>query len=465
MREIYVVLIFTLLSFSEAFLLKKLMKEELIMNKRGNGWALLPLFVFIIVYIASALLAKDFYTVSIIVPFLAATLVALVMNRKVKFEDKVEIFCKGAGNTNIILMVLIFILAGAFAQVAKSMGAVDSTVNLGLSILPSNIMIAGIFVIACFISLSVGTSMGTIVALVPIAVGVAEKTGILTAIAVAAVVCGSMFGDNLSMISDTTIAATRTQGCEMKDKFKMNFKIVLPAAIITAFIFVLIAKGGAATTVEALDYSLIKIVPYIAVIVGALVGLNVIVVLLGGIVIAGIIGFIGGSFDLLGFFGAIADGIGGMSELIIISILIAGTIEIIKYNGGIDFIINKGLRGFKSKMGAELGIAALVSLVDVCTANNTVAIVTVGPIAKDISDEVGLEPKRVAGIIDMFSCVFQGIIPYGAQLISAAGLAALSPFAIMKYLFYPYLMGISAIIAIVWYHRKKSKNIVVRENK
>ena len=307
------------------------------MNKRGNVWALLPLLVFIIVYIGSALLAKDFYTVSIIVPFLAATLVALVMNRKVNFDEKVEIFCKGAGNTNIILMILIFILAGAFAEVAKSMGAVDSTVNLGLSILPSNIMIAGIFVISCFISLSVGTSMGTIVALVPIAVGVAEKTGILTAIAVSAVVCGSMFGDNLSMISDTTIAATRTQGCEMKEKFKMNFKIVLPAAIITAFIFVLISKGGSITSVEALDYSLIKIVPYIAVIVGALVGLNVIVVLLGGILIAGVIGFIGGSFDLLGFFGSIATGIGGMSELIIISILISGTIEIIKYNGGIDF--------------------------------------------------------------------------------------------------------------------------------
>ena len=406
------------------------------MSKRGNGWALLPLIVFVIVYVVSALIAKDFYAVSVIVPFLAATLVALIMNRKVKFEDKIEIFCKGAGNSNIILMVLIFILAGAFAQVAKSMGAVDSTVNLGLSILPSNIMIAGIFIIACFISLSVGTSMGTIVALVPIAVGVAEKTGILTAVAVASVVCGSMFGDNLSMISDTTIAATRTQGCEMKDKFKMNFKIVLPAAIITAFIFVLITKNGSTTTVDALDYSLVKIIPYIAVIVGALIGLNVIVVLLGGILIAGVIGFIGGSFDLLGLFGAIADGIGGMSELIIISILIAGTIEIIKYNGGIDFIIN-----------------------------NTVAIVTVGPIAKDISDEVGLEPKRVAGIMDMFSCVFQGVIPYGAQLISAAGLAALSPFAIMKYLFYPYLMGISAIISIVWYHRKKTNNIKLKEEK
>ena len=324
------------------------------MNKKGNGWALLPLLVFIIVYVSSALLAKDFYAVSVIVPFLAATLVALLMNRKVKFDEKVEIFCRGAGNTNIILMVLIFILAGAFAQVAKSMGAVDSTVNLGLSILPSNIMIAGIFVIACFISLSVGTSMGTIVALVPIAVGVAEKTGIVTAIAVAAVVCGAMFGDNLSMISDTTIAATRTQGCEMKDKFKMNFKIVLPAAIITALIFVLITRNSGVTSVEALDYSLIKIVPYIAVIVGALVGLNVIVVLLGGTVIAGIIGFATGSFDILGFFGAIADGIGGMSELIIISILIAGTIEIIKYNGGIDFIINKGLRALRVKWEQSL---------------------------------------------------------------------------------------------------------------
>ena len=435
------------------------------MNKRGNVWTLLPLLVFIIVYVGSALLAKDFYAVSIIVPFFAATLVALVMNRKVKFDEKVEIFCKGAGNTDIILMILIFILAGAFAEVAKAMGAVDSTVNLGLSILPSNIMIAGIFVVACFISLSVGTSMGTIVALTPIAVGVAEKTGILTAIAVAAVVCGSMFGDNLSMISDTTIAATKTQGCEMKEKFKMNFKIVLPAAIITAFIFILITKDGTITVVETLDYSLIKIVPYIAVIIGALVGLNVIVVLVGGILIAGVIGFIGGSFDLLVFFGAIANGISGMSELIIISILISGTIEIIKYNGGIDFIINKGLKGFKSKMGAELGIAVLVSLVDICTANNTVAIVTVGPIAKDISDEVGLEPKRVAGIMDMFACVFQGIIPYGAQLISAAGLAALSPFAIMKYLFYPYLMGVSAIIAIVWYHRKGNKSVSLKEEK
>ena len=426
------------------------------MDKKGNPLALLPLLVFIVVYLSSAIIAKDFYAVSIIVPFLVAAVTALFMNTKVKLEKKIEVFCNGAGNTNIILMVIIFVLAGAFAQTAKTMGSVDSTVNLGLSILPSNIMVAGLFLIACFISLAVGTSMGTIVALVPIAVGVAEKTGIVSAISVAAVVCGAMFGDNLSMISDTTIAATRNQGCEMKDKFKMNFKIVLPAAIITAIIFVFITRGASVTTVEALDYSLIKIIPYIAVILGALIGLNVIVVLTGGILIAGIIGFATGSFDLLGFFEAISSGVGGMSELIIISILIAGTIEIIKFNGGIDFIMNRGLKGFKTKLGAELGIAALVSLVDICTANNTVAIVTVGPIAKDISDEVGLEPKRVAGILDMFSCVFQGVIPYGAQLISAAGLAALSPFAIMKYLFYPYLMGISAIIAIVIYNKRKA---------
>ena len=401
------------------------------------------------------MVAKDFYAVSVIVPFLAAALTALIMNRKIKFDEKVEIFCKGAGNTNILLMIIIFILAGAFAQVAKDMGAVDSTVNLGLSLLPSSLLIPGIFVIGCFIALSIGTSMGTIVALVPIAVGIADKTGIATALAVGAVVSGAMFGDNLSIISDTTISATRTQGCEMKDKFKMNFKIVLPAAIITAVIFMLLTKNSAVVNLEALEFNLFKILPYIIVIVTALLGVNVIVVLLLGILSSGVVGFIFGSFDIIGLFNSISSGISGMSELIIISILIAGTIEIIKFNGGIDFILNKGLKNFKSKRGAEYGIAMLVSLVDICTANNTVAIVTVGPIAKDISNEFDLEPKRVAGILDMFSCVFQGIIPYGAQLISAAGLAALSPFAIMKFLFYPYLMGICAIIAIYIHWRNK----------
>lgn len=425
------------------------------MKNKGNGLALLPLGVFILVYLGGAMLAKDFYAISIIVPFLAAALTALLMNRKENFNDKIEIFCKGAGNSNILLMVLIFILAGSFAQVAKDMGAVDSTVNLGLSLLPSRLLIPGMFIIGCFISLSIGTSMGTIVALVPIAVGIADKTGIAVALAVGAVVSGAMFGDNLSIISDTTIAATRTQGCEMKDKFKMNFRIVLPAAILTAVVFMVLTRNASAISLDALDFNLFQILPYIIVIATALLGVNVIIVLLLGILSSGLIGFIFGSFDILGFFNSISTGISGMSELIIISILIAGTIEIIKHNGGIDFILNKGLRSFKSKRGAEYGIATLVSLVDICTANNTVAIVTVGPIAKDISNEFDLEPKRVAGIMDMFSCVFQGIIPYGAQLISAAGLAAISPFSIMKYLFYPYLMGICAIIAIYFYWRNK----------
>ena len=430
-------------------------------GKEGNWWALLPLLVFVLVYVGIAFITKDFYSVSVIIPFLIASVVALVMNTKVSFEEKLNIFCKGAGDSNIILMILIFILAGAFARVAKSMGAVDSTVNLGLSVLPPNLLVTGIFIVACFIALSVGTSMGTIVALVPIALGVSEKTGIAVALVVGAVVSGAMFGDNLSIISDTTIAATKTQGCEMRDKFKMNFKIVLPAAIITAIIFMIITSGTESVNLGSYDYNLIKIVPYIGVLVAALAGVNVIFVLASGIVLAGIIGIATGSFDIIGLFTGMADGITGMSELIIISLLIAGMVSLIKFNGGIEFILHKGLKNFKTKRGAELGIGALVSLVDICTANNTIAIVTVGPIAKDISDEFDLEPKRVAGIMDMFACAFQGIIPYGAQLISAASLAAISPIQIMQYLFYPYLMGISVVIAIIFYwSRRKEENII-----
>lgn len=426
------------------------------MKKKGSITALFPLLVFLIVYVGLSIMTGDMYSISVIIPFSAAAFTAILMNRKESLNEKIEIFCSGAGNSNVILMILIFILAGAFAQVAKDMGAVDSTVNLGLSILPSNLLVVGLFIIACFIALSVGTSMGTIVALVPIAVGIADKTGVVLALSVGAVVGGAMFGDNLSIISDTTIAATKTQGCEMKDKFNMNFKIVLPAAIITTILLAFLTKSAAINIdVESLEYSLIKILPYIAVIITSLLGLNVILVLLGGIIIASCIGIYFGIFDIISLSKSIAAGVMGMGELIIISLLISGTIALIKHNGGIDYILNKGLRGFKNKRNAELGIATLVSLVDICTANNTIAIVTVGPIAKNISDEVGLEPKRVAGIMDMFACVFQGIIPYGAQLISAAGLAAISPFAIMKYLYYPYLMGICAIVAIFW-HNKKS---------
>lgn len=427
------------------------------MKKEGSIKALLPLLVFLIVYIGISAVAGDMYAVSVIVPFSAAAATALIMNKNKSLNEKLEIFCSGAGENNVILMILIFILAGAFAQVAKDMGAVDSTVNLGLSVLPSGLLVVGLFLISCFIALSVGTSMGTIVALVPIAVGISDKTGVLLAIAVGAVVSGAMFGDNLSIISDTTIAATRTQGCEMRDKFRMNFRIVLPAAILTTIIFAIITMNAAPANMETLEFSFIKIIPYLVVIISALCGMNVIVILLIGIILAGVIGFAYGSFNLISLCQSMSNGISGMSELIIVTLLMAGTISLIKENGGIEYILNKGLKKFKNKRNAELGIGALVSLVDICTANNTIAIVTVGPIAKDISDEFDLEPKRVAGIMDMFSCVFQGLIPYGAQLISAAGLAAISPFAIMKYLYYPYLMGVCAIIGIFWYHRKEDK--------
>jgi len=420
------------------------MKDNL---KKGSAIALLPLFIFIAVFMGISLVTKDFYAMPVTVPFLLAALVALFMNRKVSLDKKLDVFCKGAGEPNIILMCLIFILAGAFAEVAKTMGAVESTVNLGLTFLPSNILVAGVFIIACFIAISIGTSMGTIVALVPIATGIATKTGIPIALVVGAVVGGAMFGDNLSMISDTTIAATRTQGCEMRDKFRMNFTVVLPAAI--TLIFTFITLGQDSKIVGDYSYSLVKVLPYVGVLLAALLGANVLLVLVGGILFAGSIGIFTGAFDIIGLLQAIGKGIGGMSELVIISMIIGGMVEIIKFNGGIEFILGFITKRVNSKIGAEFGIATLVSLVDICTANNTIAIVTVGPIAKDISNQYDIEPKRVAGILDMFSCVSQGIIPYGAQLLSASALAKLSPFIIMKYLYYPYLMGISALIAIV----------------
>lgn len=427
-------------------------------NKRGQGsaLALLPLGVFLVLFIGSGIISGDFYKMSTLVAFIISTGVAFLFNRKVDFNTKMEVFCKGGGNKDIILMLIIFLFAGAFSGVAKAMGGADSVVNLGLSVLPANLLVTGLFVIGCFISISMGTSVGTIAAIGTIGVAIAEKTGMPSALVLGAVVGGAMFGDNLSMISDTTIAATRTQGCEMRDKFKTNFKIVMPAAILTIIILIMMTKNAGMVEIDTLEYSFIKIVPYLAVIIAALCGLNVMIILTAGIVIAGIIGLASGSFNIVGLCTSIASGAMGMSELIIISLMIAGTIAIIKENGGIDFILNIGLKKFKNKRDAELGIAALVSFVDICTANNTIAIVSTGPIAKDISDEFELEPKRVAGILDMFSCVFQGIIPHGAQLISAAGIALVSPFEIMKFLFYPYLMGICALISIFYYNRKRA---------
>jgi len=423
---------------------------ENIKLKRGNPLALIPIGIFLIFYLVTSIVVNDFYKMPIIVAFLIAAVSALVMNREKSLNEKVDIFCKGSGNPNIMIMVVIFILAGGFAQLAKDIGAVESTVNFGLSILPGNILITGIFIIGCFISISIGTSVGTIVALAPMAVGIADQTAIPVGIAIGAVISGAMFGDNLSMISDTTIAATRTQGCQMKDKFRMNIKIVLPAAIITALIYVFASGSSSAVLHEVGSYNIIKMLPYLFVLIAAASGVNVIIVLVGGIAFSSIVGIATGTLGIFDVASSINKGIIGMSELILISIIIGGILELIKENGGIDYILYIISKNINSTKGAEFGIAILVGLVNICTANNTIAIVMAGPLAKNISDEFGVDPKRSASILDTFSCFFQGIIPYGAQLLIAAGIAGISPMLIMKYLYYPYLMGISAIIVIAF---------------
>lgn len=426
------------------------------MKKKKGLLALLPLFIFIAVYLVTSIIVGDFYKMPVLVAALLAASVALVMNRKISIHDKVEVFCKGAGNSNIILMVLVFVLAGAFAGVAKEMGAVDATVNMFLNYLPARLLLPGIFVIACFISISVGTSVGTIAALAPMAVGVADKSGLGIGLLLAAVVGGAMFGDNLSMISDTTIAATRTQGCSMKDKFKSNFLIVLPAAIITLVIY-FFASGEAVDFSQNLSFEFIKVIPYVLVLAAALLGVNVLVLLAAGVLVSGAIGMLTGSFDFWGFVGAINSGVMGMSEIILLSIIIGGLIELIKYNGGIDYILEKITKRIKSKKGALLGIGLLVGLIDVCTANNTIAIVTTGPIAKDIADQYKLKPRRVASILDTFSCFFQGVIPYGAQLLVAAGAAGIASVEIIKYLYYPYIMIGAVLIAVIFVYPKLQK--------
>lgn len=436
---------------------------------KGNPWALLPLVVFLLLFIGTALITNDFGKMPVIVAFVIAGVVALAMNRKEKLSTKIDIFTKGGGHPNIILMAVIFILAGAFASVARGMGAVDSTVNLGLSVIPANLLIVGIFVIGCFISLSMGTSMGTVVALAPIAFGVAEQAGISPALAMGAVIGGAMFGDNLSMISDTTIAAVRTQGTQMSDKFKVNFLIVLPAAILTAIFLGIATAGSTANIGGDLSYNLFKVLPYLAVLVFALMGVNVMLVLIGGTVFAGLIGIIDGSFGVYGFFGLMGDGIMGMEDLAMIAILIGGIVEIIKHNGGIDYMLYTITSKIKSKKGAEFGIAGLVSVADIATANNTISIVMTGPLAKDIADEYDIDPRRSASILDIFSCAWQGIVPYGGQMLVAAGIASISPLSIMPYSIYPFLILFFGILAIVFnvpnLGKKKAPQTAVEVNK
>ena len=416
-------------------------------KQKGGWWSLSPLAVFLCLYLITSLLVNDFYKVPITVAFLLSSCYAIAITQGLKLEQRVYQFSVGAGNKNILLMIWIFVLAGAFAQSAKQMGAIDATVNLTLHILPDNLLLAGIFIAACFISLSIGTSVGTIVALTPVAVGLAEKTGIDLPYMVAIVVGGSFFGDNLSFISDTTIASTKTQDCVMRDKFKVNFMIVVPAALIVLGIYIFQGLSlSAAPQIQEIEW--IKVIPYLIVLGTAIAGMNVMSVLLLGIFSTGIIGlFTGmGFFD---WFGAMGTGITGMGELIIITLLAGGMLETIRYNGGIDFIIARLTRHVTGKRGAELSIAALVSVANLCTANNTIAIITTGPIAKDIAKRFHLDRRKTASILDTFSCLIQGIIPYGAQMLIAAGLASISPLSIIGNLYYPFCMGAFAILAIL----------------
>lgn len=417
------------------------------LERRPNAWALTPLVVFLLTYLVVSIVAGDFYKMPITVAFVISSIVAIAISKGGKLSNRIEQFCRGAANSNIMLMVLIFILAGAFAQTAKAMGAVDATVNLAMSILPGNLLAAGIFLAACFISISVGTSVGTIVALAPVAVGIADKTGMPDALMLGVVVSGAMFGDNLSFISDTTIVATRTQGCQMSDKFKVNIRIALPIAILTGLIYVLVGSGVENAYAPA-PIEWVKVIPYLVVLVTAVCGINVMLVLFIGIVLSGIVGLWTGSFDIWGWNASMGLGITNMGELIIVTLLAGGMLEMIRYNGGIDWIIRKLTSRIHSSKGAEMSIAALVSFANLCTANNTIAIITAGPIAKEISDKFHIPPKRSASILDTFSCLVQGVIPYGAQMLMAAGISQVSPLLIMKYLYYPLILGICSTLAI-----------------
>jgi Na+/H+ antiporter NhaC len=404
--------------------------------------------VFVILYLVTSIIAGDFYKVPITVAFMVSSIYAIIIHRGRPLKERIDTFSRGAATGQMMLMIWIFILAGAFANSAKVMGSIDATVNLTLVCLPPQMLLAGLFVAACFISLSIGTSVGTIVALTPIAAGVAQQTGADAALMTAVVVGGSFFGDNLSFISDTTIVATSTQGCRLSDKFRVNSFIVAPAALVVCLLYILMgSEVHAPQQTGSVEWT--KVIPYLAVLITAIFGMNVMAVLMLGILLTGIIGLLTGSFDVFGWMKAMGDGIIGMGELIIITMMAGGMLELIKQQGGIDFIIERMTRHIRGKRGAEFSIGTLVALVDVCTANNTVAIITVGGIAKHIGDRFGLDNRKCASILDTFSCFTQGLLPYGAQLLMAAGLASLNPVAIIPYLYYPFAIGITALVAVL----------------
>lgn len=419
-------------------------------EKELPGWfALTPLAVFLLVYLVSSIVAGDFYKIPIASAFLVASVYALAICKGKNIEERVAVFSRGAGDRNVLLMIWIFVLAGAFAAIAKEIGAIDAAVDITLKIMPGKFLYAGLFLAACFISMSIGTSVGTIVALVPIATGIAAEIGVSTSFIVAIIVGGSFFGDNLSFISDTTIAATRSQGCSMADKFKVNFAVVLPAAALVT-IFYLIKGADISYVPEVQHVKLFMLIPYIMIVVMALLGVNVLLVLVAGIAVCAFIGFAFEGLCWTCWLESMGRGIAGMGDLIIVTMLAGGVLEIIRDGGGLDFLITKMTARIKGKRGAEASIALLVSVANFCTANNTIAIITTGHIAKNITEKYNLDPRKSASILDTFSCLVQGIIPYGAQMLMASGLAAVSAVSILEYLYYPLAMGLCAIVSILF---------------
>lgn len=432
-------------------------------NKKGL-LALSPLFLLIVLIVAFTVYSVDSShqdtSLSLTVAFMISSIYAVAISGGMPVRKRVDTYSKGAGANNLMLMLWIYVLAGSFAASAKAMGAVDATVNLALSILPASMILPGLFLAACFISVSIGTSVGTVVALVPIAAGLAHSMDANVGMMTAIIVGGAYFGDNLSFISDTTVVATQTQNCKMSDKFKVNSMIVVPAAVLVFIAYSVMGVGlQAPTHINEVEY--MKVLPYLTVLVTAIAGMNVMAVLTLGTLLCGAIGIgshllgASGSYDLFGWFSAMGNGIIGMGELIIIAMMAGGMLEIIRENGGIDFIINKITAHVNSKRGAELSIAALVSMVNICTANNTVAILTVGNISKKIGDRFGVDNRKAASILDTFSCMVQGLIPYGVQMLLAAGLANLSPMDILPYLYYPLAIGVAALLAILLRYPKR----------
>lgn len=438
-------------------------------NKKGII-ALSPLLLFVVLYLVTSIIAGDFYKVPITVAFMLSSIYAIAISGHQPLAKRIQTYSAGASTDNMMLMLWIFVMAGAFANTAKEMGSIDATVVLTLNALPANMLLAGLFLASCFISISIGTSVGTIVALVPIAAGLAHSVDANLALTVAIIVGGAYFGDNLSFISDTTVVATQTQGCQMSDKFRVNALIVVPAAILILAIYGVMGMGTKAPThIGKVEY--LKVLPYIVVLITAICGMNVMAVLTLGTILCGAIGigfhYLGtdmtaansmgatGSYDLFGWFSAIGNGVIGMGELIIIAMMAGGMLEIIRENGGIDYIIKKLTSHVGSKRGAELSIAALVSMVNICTANNTVAILTVGNIAKKIGDKFGVDNRKAASILDTFSCTVQGLIPYGVQMLLAAGLSGLNPLDIIPYLYYPIAIGVAALLAVLLRYPKR----------